>query len=452
MLSLRPMLKEQAIRTLKLSIPIILGELTQMSLGIINSAMLGRLGYKQLAASALVNSVMVIPYVFGIGLTMSISQTVAIANGQSDKQKVSHYLYNGFILMCLAAFIIGLTLHVCNPILFHLKQDSEVAALAAPYLKLMSYSVIPMLLFFALKQFTDGLESTKTAMTLSMLSMPINILLDWGLIFGHLGLPRLGLIGAGYATLITRTVVFITMALVILLHPEYKKYIAVRKNQWQIKMQTIRELLRIGIPSSLQALLEVGAFAVSGILIGRLGAVALAAHQITLQIASFTFMVSLGLAQGSSIRIGNALGKNEWSLIKVIGKSTFLTGLIYGISCAVIFIVFRGKLPYIFNDNINVVTLTTSLLFFAAIFQISDATQAIAVGALRGIKDVKIPTLMMTFSYWIIGIPLGIFLAFYTSLGVYGIWIGFVIGLSSTSLLLNIRFNKKVNRMIKTVS
>lgn len=440
------MLKQQAIKTWKLSTPIIFGELTQMSLGLIDSAMVGSISYKQLAASALVNSVLVIPFVFGIGLTMSISQKVAIAHGRKDGQQVSHYLYNGFWLCSIAAILISLLLETGKDILFHLDQDLDVARLSVPYLRLIGYSVVPTLMFMAIKQFTDGLERTKTAMILSLLAMPLNIFLNWLLIFGNWGLPRLELKGAGLGTLITRIIILIAMTLVLFNHTLFRRYIAVRKNQWKLKWASIRELLRIGIPSGLQAGIETGAFAVSGIIVGTLGAVELAAHQIALQCASLTFMVSLGLSQGCAIRISNAFGRENWKEIGAIGKSTFYTGLMYGVICAIFFILFRKSLSEVFNSNTSVVALSSMLMFYAAVFQISDATQAIGVGALRGINDVRRPTLYMGIAYWVFGIPVGCILTFGFNFGVTGVWIGFVLALTCNALFLNQRFNKMVQR------
>lgn len=440
------MLKQEAFKTWKLSLPIILGELTQMSLGLIDSAMVGSISYKQLAAAALVNSVLVIPFVFGIGLTMSISQKVASAHGRRDGQQVSHYLYNGFWLCTFAAVVISVLLEAGKSVLYHLGQDPEVARLSEPFMRIMGISIIPTLMFMAVKQFADGLEKTRTAMTLSLLSMPLNVLLNWMLIYGHFGMPRLELIGAGIGTLITRTVILITLILVVILHPVFRRYVQVRKNQWKLSRHSMRELLGIGIPSGLQAMLEAGAFAVSAILVGTISAVAQAAHQIALQCASFTFMVSLGLAQGTSIRIGNAFGRKNWREIGNIGNSSFYSGLLYGICCAVMFILFRRQLSLVFNNDTEVVALASTLMIFAAVFQISDATQAIAVGCLRGINDVKMPTLYMTIAYWVIGVPSGCLLAFVFHFGAKGIWIGFVLGLSIVSFLLNRRFNNMVKR------
>ncbi|MEO6948975.1 MAG: MATE family efflux transporter, partial [Ginsengibacter sp.] len=276
------MLKFEARKTLKLAFPIILGELAQMSLGIIDSAMVGAVSYKQLAAAALVSSVIIIPYVFGIGITISVSQMVSMAHGRNDKKMVSHYLYNGFWQCAISAIVIALGLEFGKNILLHLNQDADVARMAVPYLQIMGWSVIPMLLFLALKQFTDGLEFTKTAMILSLAALPLNVFLNWIMIYGNLGFPRLELVGAGYATLITRILIFVVLGIIILYHSTFRRYIAVRSVVWKLNWKTQKELLAIGIPSSFQITMEAGAFAISGIMIGTIGAVEQAAHQIAL--------------------------------------------------------------------------------------------------------------------------------------------------------------------------
>ena len=433
-------MREEAYKTLRLAFPIIIGELAQMALHIIDAAMVGAISYKQLAAAALVVNAMNIPFVLGIGMTVSVSQMVSLAHGRNDPKQVSHYFFNGFWLCAITAAIISLSLEYGKNMLYHLGQDPEVVELAIPFLQLMGVSIIPMLLFMTLKQFADGLQFTRTAMVLSLVGMPINIMLNWLLIYGNWGFPRLELVGAGWATLITRSLIFILLGLVVLKHKTFKPYIADRQSQWKLKFRTLKELLSIGVPSSLQIGMEAGAFAVSGIIIGTIGAVAQAAHQIALSCASFTFMVSMGLAQASSIRVSNAFGSLNWPRISTIGKSTLWTALIYGLLCAIGFTLLRFQLPRIFNDNVLVMEMAALLLLFAAIFQISDSTQAIGAGLLRGIKDVRVPTILIGVAYWIVGLPVGYLLAFHFKLGPAGIWLGLIIGLTLTSLFLLWRF------------
>jgi MATE family multidrug resistance protein len=253
-------------------------------------------------------------------------------------------------------------------------------------------------------------------------------------------------VGAGYATLITRTLIFLALGYVVLNHRIFSKYVAVAQNQWKIRRQTLVQLLKIGIPSSLQIGMEAGAFAVSGIIIGTIGAKAQAAHQIALSIASFTFMVSLGLSQAGSIRVSHAFGAAAWPKIRVIGKSTMVLALIYGCLTCVLLIVFKGQLPQIFNQDREVVSISAALIFLAAVFQIPDALQATSSGLLRGIKDVNVPTVYIAIAYWVLGIPIGYVLAFPMGMGANGIWLGLIIGLGVACVFLTRRFLKMAGR------
>ncbi|MBL7700216.1 MAG: MATE family efflux transporter [Chitinophagaceae bacterium] len=437
-------MKNESFNTIRLAVPIIIGELAQMMLHIIDSAMVGAISYKHLAATSLVISTLNIPLVLGIGMTISVAQMVSMAHGQNDSAKVSHYFYNGFWLCAVTAIIISLSLVFGRNILYHLGQDRDVVELSLPFMTLMGLSMIPMLLFMTLKQFADGLQYTRTAMLLSLCALPVNIFLNWLLIYGNLGFPRLELVGAGWATLITRTLIFIVLGIIILRHKTFSEFMSLRYTEWKYNASTMRSLLKIGVPSSLQVAMEAGAFAITGILIGTMGAVSQAAHQIALGCAALTFMVSMGLSQAGSIRTSNAFGAGDWPKISLIGKSTLLTGVIYGVICAVMFIVFRNVLPTLFNENAEVIALASVLLLLAGIFQISDATQVIGAGLLRGIKDVKIPTYLVAVAYWVIGLPSGCLFAFVFDMGAPGMWLGFIVGLTLAGVFLSVRFLKKV--------
>jgi MATE family multidrug resistance protein len=436
-------MKTEILKTLKVALPIILGNIAQMMLGIIDSAMIGAIDYVQLAASSLVLNVLGMPYVAAIGMSMSISPLVAIANGEKNQWQVSHYLYNGVILCTLVAVMMSGLLVAFSGIIHHIGQEPEVATAAVPYLKIMTWSVIPMVLFLSLKHFTDALEHTQIAMILSFISLPLNAFLNWIMIYGKLGFPRLELEGAGWATLITRIIMTVVLMIIILRHSDFKMYMAERKSAWQLRWESWKDLLKIGIPSSLQYGMEVGTFTISGIIVGWFGAVQLAAHQIALSTASLTFMVALGLSQGGSIRVSKAVGMKDWNKLRMIGKSTLVFGLLMGGIFALMMVIFHPFIPYLFNDNAQVVQLAGILLIMAAIFQVSDAGQAIGVGLLRGIKDVRIPTYLVAIAYWVIGLPAGYLLGVKAGLEVKGIWIGFIVGLTFSAIVTNKRFLKK---------
>ena len=436
------MLKELS-RTLKISTPLIISNVSQIGLGLIDSAMIGAVDYKQLAASSLVLNVISIPQILGTGIAIAISPLTAIANGQNNIYEASKTLFNGFLLSAVAAVVIALTMVMSQNLLFHLGQDKEVALLSVPFYNLLAWSLIPMLMFAAVKQFSDGLEFTKTAMMLSLISLPLNAFLNWIFIYGKFGFERLELAGAGLGTLITRIVIAVTLILIVARHKRFRPYIQIRRKAWKLDTKTWKDLLHIGIPTSMQYGMEVAAFSISGIMIGWLGATSQAAHQIALNLASATFMASSGLALGGSIRIANAFGRNEKMLLRSIGVSTIAGSLMYGVFCALLFILFKDHLPLLFTNNAQVATVSSALLVFAALFQISDASQAIGVGLLRGMKDVKIPTAFVAIAYWLIGIPIGYYLAFKLGMGAPGIWLGFVTGLTASSILLNTRFLQK---------
>lgn len=436
-------------KTFSIAVPIILGNITQMVLGIIDAAMVGSINSLQIAAAALVNNVLAIPFTLGIGATLAISPLVAIAAGREDSKSASHYLFNGFLLCTLIALGIALGIHGGADILYHLGQEKAVADQAYSYLIIMGYSTLPMLMFLALKQFTDGLEYTRVAMTLSLLSIPLNVGLNYLFIFGKWGFPRWELYGAGIGTLITRTLILLAMILVIVKSEKFKIFINSRAETWKLRMQSWKELLEIGIPSSLQYAMESGAFAFSGIMVGWLGAKQLAAHQIALSIASLTFMISLGLSSAGSIRVSNAFGRGDIEKVRTIGFGVLWASFAYGILCALLFVIFKNQLPLFFNKELPVIRIASILLLWAAVFQISDSVQAIAVGLLRGVKDVRIPTAFVAIAYWVLGIPTGYYLAFVWNWDAIGIWIGFVIGLSCNALFLTLRFNKHTKELLK---
>ena len=427
-------------RIIAVSIPIVLGNMTQIILGIIDSAMVGSIDSVLLAGSALVNNILSIPFIMGIGLSYAISPLVATANGNSEKERSFHIAANGFLLCAIFAIVIGIGIHLGADIVFHLDQDPAVAEVARDYLIIMGWSTVPMLMFLALKQFTDGLEFTRTAMYLALSSIPLNAFLNYLFIFGKWGLPRYELYGAGIGTMVTRVLIFIALLWIVLRTDKYAPYRKQIKKSLKIRAITLRRLLKIGIPSSLQYAMESGAFAVSGIMIGWFGAVQLAAHQIAISVAALTFMVSIGLSAAGSILVGNYLGRRDLAGARAVGKSTLVMALVYGIVCAGFFFLANEYIPLFFNDEPEVIHYAAMLLILAGIFQISDAIQAIGVGLLRGLHDVKIPTIYISIAYWVIGIPFGYYLAFYAGMESSGIWIGLVTGLSIAAVLLTYRF------------
>ena len=419
-----------------------MGNLSQMALGIIDSAMVGAIHSSQLAAASFVNNIITIPLILGIGLTMAISPLVANALGGGDNDKPLRILYNGMWIVGLVSLTMALILHFGVDMVYYMGQDRIVADLSGPYLQWMAWGMIPMSLFMAMKQFADGLGKTRLPMYLAVLSLPINVLVNYAFIFGKWGAPRMELEGAGVGTLVSRVVVMISITILIFKGTGFAPYRRRLKEQLQFRADRMRDVFRIGVPSSLQYGMESASFAVSGIMAGWLGYVQQAAHQIALGMASITFMVSLGISAAGSIRVAYAYGRREWRQARQIGITTLAMAGVYGLACALLFIAGRHHLPLLFNDEAPVLEYAAMLMSLAAVFQISDSVQAVGVGLLRGIQDVRIPTVFVGVAYWGIGIPAGYGLAFMAGWHIAGIWAGFVLGLSASAVLLSFRFLK----------
>lgn len=433
-------MKSNIKKTFSLALPLIVANLVQILMGIIDAAMVGAINSDLLAASSLVNSVVTIPFVLGMGLTMAIAPLIATGIGRNESGEAVDILFNATLICGMFAFVLAIAIAWGSDFIFYLGQDKHVATLAQPYLELIGWSLIPMILFLALKQFADGIEITRLPMLFSIYVIPLNILLNYLLIYGEWGFPRMELDGAGIATFISRIVLFLVMVISLFKHPALSQYFSNWKEHLTLKRRIIKKVLKIGIPSSVQYGLESWAFSISGIMVGWISAQALAAHQIALSLASVSFVVALGLSGAGAIRVGNNYGKGDWKMVRDVGNGTILSAIGLGIGSAIIFILFRTQLVLLFNDEVEVIKLASTLLILAAMFQISDAVQAIGVGLLRGLQDVRIPTLFVAIAYWVIGIPGGYILAFHFGFGAKGIWIGFLLGLSASAILLTIRF------------
>lgn len=426
--------------TIRLGWPIILGNITQIALGVIDTAMVGAIHSSQLAAASFVNNLISFPMILGMGLTMAISPLVATAQGSGDEDSPLRILYNGLWIVGVFSVLIASLLIFGLDLIHYMGQDKIVAELSGPYLWWMAIAIIPMTLFVALKQFADGLEKTRVAMYISLLSLPINVLLNYAFIYGKLGMPRMELEGAGVGTLVTRILIMVAIVVVILKYKEFEKYRQNLSMQLQFRPERLRAICKLGIPASLQYGMESAAFSFSGIMAGWLGYIQQAAHQIVLNLAALMFMVSLGISAAGSIRVAYTYGQRNMIKTRQIGISTLIMAAVYGLISGTILIVGRFYLPVLFNDEPPVLEFAALLMLLAAAFQVSDSVQAVGVGLCRGLHDVKIPTLFVTIAYWVLGVPGGYFLAFHLHLEVAGIWTGLIIGLSVSAFLLTLRF------------
>ena len=429
-------------KIIPLAMPIVIGHLGIMSMGIVDNIMIGRLGATWLAAASLGNALFSLLMILGLGATFALSPLIAAAFSAGDREECSILLHNGVWLFSAMAILIMFMLWGAEALIPFMGQEEEVALLAASYLHIVSWSMLPLMLFQTYRQFTDGLSHTRPAMYMLLLANGVNILFNWVLIYGHWGFPALELDGAALSTLITR--IFLSLSLFIFVGTR-RAYRAFRPTHIRLKLhrEKIKKLLRLGIPSGFQAFFEIAAFSAMAVIIGWLGAEALAAHQIALSLAAITFMLVLGISSAASIRVGAEFGRPGHGDIRAAGFSSVWLGAGIMAVNGLLFVLFRKELVALFIDDAPVQHIAEQLLIIAAAFQIFDGIQAVAVGILRGIQDVKIPTAITFVAYWIINIPLGYLFGFIFNLGVEGVWYAFVLGLGSAALMLLGRFSHK---------
>ncbi len=425
-----------------------IGSLGHIMVGVADSVMVGQfLGPIPLAATALANSVFHIPFVFALGVAFGLTPLVANADGEKNVKKSATLWKNAFYVnLIFGVLITGLMLGL-EPIFKLMKQDAAVVDYAIPFFAIISLSMIPFLLFLNLKQFAEGLSDTAAATRISLAANVLNIVLNYVLIKGVWGFPELGLNGAAYATLISRIAMFVGLWLYIKYKSKFKKYWVARETA-KLNLKSIKEILTIGVPSGLQYIFEVGTFAVCAILIGVIGALPQAAHQVSISLASISYMAAGGLSAAASIRVGNQLGKKDYNTLKLAALSLFVMVIIFMSFMGIVFLTGRFFWPSLFTQDQTVIAIAAQLLIITFLFQISDGVQVVAQGALRGLSDVRTPTILTFFSYWVIALPLAYLLGFYTTLGVIGVWIGLAVGLTVNAILLFRRFIKKADSLI----
>jgi MATE family multidrug resistance protein len=422
-----------------LAYPVMISMLGQVMTGVADSVMIGRTGATPLAASSLANVVFMLLLTFGIGVSYAITPLVAEAEGRKDKGLIIDILRHGFIINSITGIILVIIILITEPLFYFINQPTEVVDLTIPYLRIISFSILPFMIFQTYRQFGEGLHSTRMAMIIVIVCNLINILLNYLLIYGKFGFPELGLNGAGWATLIARILMGILMAVYIYYGKKFEEY-RPGFSLGSYSQKLINRMLNIGIPAGIQFIFEVSAFGFSAIMMGWLGTTALAAHQIAINLATISYMTTSGLGAAATIRIGSYLGQQDFPSLRRAGLTLISMALVIMTVWGIAFIVWRYELPTFYISDQEVIALAAPLLIIAGLFQLSDGMQVVCAGALRGLQDVKIPSLMIFIAYWVIALPLGYWLAFPMQLGAYGIWFGLLIGLTLTALAMYIRF------------
>ena len=436
---------EHAKKLFLIAYPVSLGQLSHVITNISDSIMLGKYDAVHLAASTFAFSVFIPFLIFCIGFSMGITPFVSQSYAEEDERALKRLGSNGVVLFSGLAIVSLAVVFSVTWFLDDMGQSPRIVPLAKKYYIYLCLSLFPVVASFVFKQFSEGFGLTKPSMIINIVSNVINIGLNYVLIFGKCGFQSMGIEGAGIATLISRCCILLFSIIYTYRHPVFNKYL------WhnpfiEASWKRMKELIAVSFPISIQFTMEVSAFAFTAIMIGWLGEVALASHQIAIGIASMTYLIASGLGAASTVRVGHFIGKKEPLELKhTVAMSYYMVLLFMGGSAAVIF-GFRHVIPlmYVGSDELEVIASASVLLMIASVFQLSDGIQVVAHGVLRGMKDVKLPTYYSIIALWLFGVPSGYFFGIYLKFGVQGFWIGFVIGLTFLSLLLGLRVKKKL--------
>lgn len=424
-----------------LSLPIIVGQLGIVLMGVADVIMIGKLEPVQLAAASLANAIYFFIAILGIGTLSAVSPLVAKSKGAANLNECASWLKQAIFASVLLSIFIGIVIFTITQNLHWFKQTQAVTQLAKNYLHLLNIGTFPMLLFLALKQYSDGLGVTRPSAIITIIALLINVFLNWVLIYGNWGATPLGLVGAGIATTFARIIMAVSLFIYVKTQAIYKPYL--QPNKQEDNTAYLKQIFKIGIPSGLQYFFEVGAFAFAAIMIGWINEFALAAHQVAINIASISYMIATGISAGGSIAVGEALGRKNKKDIIDAGRSALLLGAIFMTFCAFILASFAPQIIALYTTDEQVVKMSVYLLYIAAFFQLSDGIQCVGLGILRGIGDTKIPTIITIFAYWVIGIPFGYVLCFKLNQSLYGVWMALLIGLTLSAWLLSNRFLKE---------
>lgn len=449
-------------RNLKVALPVMLTQLGASLVGLFDSIMVGHYATVDLAAVSFSNAIFFTVMVFALGALMGLTPLVGFQVGTlstSDNEQfdsslassphplISSLFQNGTLFTVLLSVFTLVLLGGCIPFLDCFGQDPKVVEVARPYYILIVISIVPFLFFTFFKQFLEGLGNTSVAMVITLVMNGLNIFLNWLFIYGNWGCPELGATGAGIGSLIARIGMPICFFLVMYFHREWKTYIkAVRLKNFDFSV--IKELSKIGVPIGVQTLMETIAFTAAFVFIGWISKEALAAHQIANQICDMTFMVILGIGSATTIRVSHQLGARNLHGVRMASNASIHLVLLINAIGAVLMIGCRNQIPTLFTEDQEVIAIASQLIVLAGVLQLADGLQVVAASMLRGITDVKVPMIIAIFSYTIICISIGLFLAFPMGMGAQGIWIGFVVGLSVAAICLHTRFRIKYRELL----
>ncbi len=435
----QPPLSHEVRRTLVLAAPLVIGQLTNFGMNFVDTVMAGRLGTVDLGAIAVGSAVWSAGMLFTLGVLLAVSATVSQLDGAGRRAQAGEFTRQAlWLALALAAGLIALALGA-GPLMVALDVDEAVATLSMGYLRAIAWGAPALALMLTLRFFSEGTGHTRPTMYVGLLGIALNIPLNWMLMFGNLGFPRMGAVGAGWATAIVLWLQLLLLIIWVAWRPQYRPF-GVFARFTAPNWREIIALLKVGLPIGFMVLMEGGLFVASALLIGTLGALPVAAHQVAMNYTGLVFMVPLGLSGAITVRVGNAIGRADPEGARRAGLVGIGMAVVFALFSAAIIVLFPEQIVRLYTADPEVIALGASLLLFGAIFQLSDGVQVAAAGALRGMKDTRIPMVYSVLAYWMIGISVGWWLTFRAEWGPAGMWVGILTGLSVAAVLLTARY------------
>jgi len=432
---------------LALAGPVVLAELGWIMMGIVDTIMVGRLGPEAIGAVGVGSSLFLALGVFGIGLLLGLDTLVSQAFGARRVDECHRWLYHGLALACLLAPIMVLLAWIGIRTLSVWGFDPAVARLLKPYLTILIWSALPLLLYAALRRYLQAMNVVRPVMFALVSANLVNAAINWVLVYGNLGAPALGVSGSAWATLAARVYMAAVLIGAVVAH-DARHQTGLFHVAPVIEAARLWRLVRLGFPAAMQTVFEYGVFASATAFAGRLEPVALAAHQIVLNIAGFTFMVPFGLASASAVRVGQAVGRGDPAGAARAGWTALALGVAFMAVAAAVFVLGPRALLGLFTRNTAVTEIGVALLLIAAVFQLFDGIQGVLTGALRGLGDTRTPMIWNLVGHWAFGLPLGYALCFWWAWGVRGLWIGLSAGLISVGAALLVVWSRRTRRHI----
>lgn len=441
--------KDQYKANLKLALPVVLTQVGQILTQFADNVMVGQYGGNDptpLAAVSFGGAVFFILFIASIGIALGMTPLVGELYAQGDRIKSAALLQNGILfytLLGLATAIVQLSI---IPMMYHLGQPADVVDMAIPYYKMLVYSMPFIMLFFAFKQFLEGVGNTKVEMYITIFVNLINFGFNYLFIYGNMGFPEMGAEGAGLGTLLARMMAPVLMIIYFYRRQKYRAYLD-GFSPLNYSWATIRQLLRMGIPIASQMFMEASAFVGTSIMMGWISKVTLSANQITATLSNCAFMIVMSIGAATTIRVSHCYGARNIGGISMAAKASYHLVLAWNLIAAVLFISLRNYIPLLFTTNPEVISLASNLLLFVALFQLSDGIQNVSVGILRGIQDVRIIMPIAFTAYWVLNLPVGYLFGFTLGMGAPGLILGFTFGLSAAAVMMIIRIRRSIRRL-----